>query len=83
MVPADAAIVSLIRRYALARGVSQSYSSFLLSGSGTTIKRIERGCSLTARRAAGIIQKASDLWPAGSDGWPTDIPRPPKTPEAA
>jgi len=68
-------IVALIRAWAVGRGVSVSTASRLLSGSGDTVDRMERGMSLTARRAAAIIQKASDHWPTDLE-WPPEIPRP-------
>lgn len=75
MVHADAVVVQVLRRYAAACGLSESYASRVLSGSGTTLARLARGGSLTARRAATIIQTASNLWPSGA-AWPDDIPRP-------
>ena len=75
MVHGDAVIADLIRLYAQARGISLSYSSFILTGSGSTLGRINNGTSLTSRRATKIIQKAADHWPEGLE-WPADIPRP-------
>ncbi len=83
MVDADRAIVGLIRAYAAARGLSASYASRLLTGSGDTVDRmVKRRMSLTARRAENIIQKASDHWPSGTP-WPSDIPRPAPSAESA
>ena len=75
MVHGDAVIAQIIRLFAEARGISLTYSSFLLTGSGTTLKRIDGGGSLTSRRAAKITQRASNHWPAGL-AWPAEIPRP-------
>ena len=75
MVHEDERIADLIRNYATALGLSESYASRILTGSGDTVQRISRGTSLTARRAARIIQAASDNWPADL-AWPPDIPRP-------
>ena len=47
MVQTDAAIVRLIRAFADAREISMSYASRLVTGSGDTVARIERGTSLT------------------------------------
>ena len=75
MVNGDQLLVTLIRAYATARGISVSYASKVLTGSGDTVDRIEGGMSITARRAENIIQTASDQWPP-SAAWPSDIPRP-------
>ena len=75
MVHSDRAIVDLIRRYAAAREIAVSYASRLITGSGDTVDRIERGTSLTARRAEKIRQKASDRWPDDLT-WPPEIERP-------
>ena len=78
MVHIDEKIVALIRSFAKARGLSESYASRLVTGSGDTIKRIEDGMSLTGRRATGISQCVSDNWPEDRP-WPADIPRPEPT----
>ena len=53
----------------------------LLSNSGSTLRRLARGTSLTVRRATSIVQRASDHWPEGSE-WPADIPRPDPSPDS-
>ena len=68
-------LVTLIRSYAAARGLSVSYASRLLTGSGDTVDRVSAGASITARRAETILRRASEGWPAGLD-WPAGIPRP-------
>ena len=76
MVHGDGVIVSLIRTYAAARGISVSYASKITTGSGDTVDRITtHGLSLTARRAEKITRKIYDHWPPGLP-WPADIPRP-------
>ena len=75
MVNADRKIAELIRNYAAARAISVSYASRLITGSGDTVSRIERGTSLTARRAERIRQRASDRWPDDLP-WPPEIERP-------
>ena len=78
MVHNDRLLVTLIRCYAAARGISVSYASRLLTGSGDTVDRIAGGMSITARRAERILHRASDRWPAGL-AWPADVPRPPRS----
>ena len=68
-------LVTLIRDFAAARGLSVSYASRLLTGSGDTVDRISAGASITARRAETILRRASEGWPDGFD-WPVGIPRP-------
>ena len=68
-------LIALIRSYAAARGLSVSYASRLLTGSGDTVDRIGAGASVTARRAETILRRASEGWPAGR-AWPAGIPRP-------
>ncbi len=75
MAHGDALIAGLIQHYARVRGISQTYSSFLLTDSGSTLGRINGGCSLTSRRVAKIIRRAVDIWPANAE-WPSDVPRP-------
>ena len=81
MVHGDGVVVSLIRSYAAARGISVSYASKIATGSGDTVDRItNRGMSLTARRTEKIINKISDRWPEAAP-WPSDIPRPLTSPD--
>ena len=75
MVHSDQLLITLIRSYAAARGISVSYASRLLTGSGDTVDRVTAGASITARRAETILRRASHQWPDGRT-WPTDIPRP-------
>lgn len=58
-----------------ARGLSVSYASRLLTGSGDTVERVSAGMSITGRRAETILRRASARWPAGLP-WPEGIPRP-------
>ena len=78
MVHSDEMLITLIRSYAAARGLSVSYASRLLTGSGDTVDRVAAGASVTARRAETILRRASERWPRGLD-WPAGMPRP--TPE--
>ena len=75
MVHNDQLLVTLIRAYAEARGLSVSYASRLLTGSGDTVDRVAAGASITARRAESIVRRASERWPAGL-AWPAGTPRP-------
>ena len=75
MVHSDRLLITLIRSYAAARGISVSYASRLLTGSGDTVDRVTAGASITARRAETILRRASQRWPDGRT-WPADIPRP-------
>ena len=75
MVHNDRLLVTLIRSYAAACGISVSYASRLLTGSGDTVDRVVGGMSITARRSETILSRASARWPAGL-AWPAGIPRP-------
>ena len=75
MVHNDRLLVTLIHAFADARGLSVSYASRLLTGSGDTVARVSAGASITARRAETILRRASQNWPAGR-AWPAGIPRP-------
>ena len=75
MVHSDRLLITLIRSYAGARGISVSYASRLLTGSGDTVDRVTAGASVTARRAETILRRAALHWPDGLD-WPAGIPRP-------
>lgn len=69
------AVLGLLRTYAEVKGLSGSYASRILTGSGQTLKRLEGGGSLTPARAARIVATASHHWPMGVD-WPAGISRP-------
>lgn len=75
MVHSDRLLVSLIHAFADARGLSVSYASRLLTGSGDTVDRVTAGASITARRAETILRRAAQTWPADR-AWPAGIPRP-------
>ncbi len=75
MVHSDRLLVTLIRDFAAARGLSVSYASRLLTGSGDTVERVNGGMSITGRRAETILRRASESWPAGL-AWPAGLPRP-------
>ena len=68
-------LITLIRSFAATRGLSVSYASRLLTGSGDTVDRVAAGASITARRAETILRRASERWPDGR-AWPDGIPRP-------
>lgn len=71
----DKMILEIIREFSAAKGISVTYAARILTGSGDTVARFDRGLSMTARRAERVMQKASDHWPEGAK-WPSDIPRP-------
>ena len=75
MVHSDRLLISLIHAFADARGLSVSYASRLLTGSGDTVDRVTAGASITARRAETILRRAAQSWPADR-AWPPGIPRP-------
>jgi len=75
MVHSDRLLVTLIHEFADARGLSVSYASRLLTGSGDTVDRVSAGASVTARRAETILRRASQKWPADR-AWPAGISRP-------
>ena len=75
MVHSDRLLISLIHAFADARGLSVSYASRLLTGSGDTVDRVTAGASITARRAETILRRAAQNWPADR-AWPAGIPRP-------
>ena len=72
-------ILTLTRLYAQHHGYTVATVSTYIAGSGDTFARLERGHTITLRRAAELIQKFSDHWPTDQE-WPADIPRPPVTP---
>lgn len=80
MMHTDALIADLIRRYAAAAGIAETYAARRITGSGDTLARLDRGMSLTTRRAERIVQWLSDHWPESAE-WPTDIPRPAPSPD--
>ena len=63
MMMTDDQIASLIRDLATARGWSESYAARRATGSGDTLDRIERGVSLTMRRANRVMVNIARLWP--------------------
>lgn len=81
MVHGDELLITLIRSFAAACGISVSYASRLLTGSGDTVDRVAAGASITARRAETILRRASERWP-DSHPWPAGIPRPAPEDEA-
>ena len=78
----DSGVARILRSYAAHRGLSESYASRLLAGSGITLSRLDAGGGLTVRRANAILQRASDRWPADLP-WPDDIPRPALSPDSS
>ena len=65
--------------YATATGRSLSTVGRLAAGHGAFFDRLERGCDITTRRVARVVQWFSDNWPPGHP-WPMGIPRPEPTP---
>ena len=72
-------ILAITHAYAHATGLSQRTVSTYAAGSGDFCDRLQRGCDVTTRRAARVVQWFSDHWPADL-AWPADIPRPAPTP---
>ena len=68
-------IVRLIEIVAEATRRSPHTIGRLASGSGDFYIRLVRGCDLTTRRAAAVVQYLSGHWPEDLD-WPPEIPRP-------
>ncbi|GAB1381355.1 hypothetical protein MASR1M49_42010 [Pararhodobacter aggregans] len=75
----------LIRQLAVHRNLATSTVSRLVTGSGDTLKRLERRDAtgtpvhrISTDRAARSMRALSELWPADLE-WPRDIPRPPKS----
>ena len=75
-------IVTLIEIAAAARGVSPGTVGREAGGSGDCYGRLRGGSDITSRRATRIVQRLSDHWPADAE-WPTNIPRPAPSPDAA
>lgn len=73
----EQSIAKLIRAFARARGLEETYAARLVTGSGDTLQRLDAGIGMTLRRANTIVQNISDRWPQGHP-WPADIPRPPR-----
>lgn len=72
----------LIRQIASHRNLATSTVSRLVTGSGDTLKRLERRDEsgapvhrISTDRASRAMRALSDLWPADLE-WPQDIPRP-------
>ncbi len=76
----EASIVRLIEALGSHRGWKPTYAARMASGSGDTLQRIAGGVGLTIRRANAIIARCDELWPEGAP-WPSDIPRPIRSPE--
>jgi hypothetical protein len=77
----------LIRLLAKATNRSPLTISRLSTGSGDTLKRLEKQTSdgrpahrITTERAQRSIQRLSDLWDDSREEWPSDIPRPRRLP---
>ena len=68
-------LTRLINLYARHSGLSPRTVSTYAAGSGDFCDRLERGHTVTVRRASRITQWLSDNWPESAD-WPADIPRP-------
>ncbi len=75
----------LIRALAAHRNLANSTVSRLVTGSGDTLKRLEKtrpdgtACHrISTQRVAASFERLSQIWPADLE-WPRDIPRPPKS----
>lgn len=69
------ALLTLARRYAARRAIALSTASTYITGSGDTFARLEKGRTITLRRAEVLLKTFSERWPQGLE-WPADIPRP-------
>ena len=61
--------------YAKHTGRALSTVSRHVTGSGETIARLRRGCTITTRRAERSFRFLSENWPELLE-WPVGIPRP-------
>lgn len=68
--------------YAGHLGLTLSTVSTYAANDGKFFDRLKGPASCTLRRASRVLQWFSDHWPADLE-WPADIPRPPKSKEAA
>ena len=68
-------IVHLGRIYATATGLRLTTVGRHIAQHGAFFARLDAGRDITTRRADRVVQRLSDLWPAGAV-WPSDIPRP-------
>ncbi|MFA7433676.1 MAG: hypothetical protein WCZ72_08170 [Gemmobacter sp.] len=75
-------LISLCDALASHTNVSHWRVAFRVRGDGQFFSRLRKGGGCTAKTAARTLQWFSDHWPTDLE-WPRDIPRPPKSEEAA
>ena len=74
-------LLMLARMFADQQELTLSTVSTYMAGSGAAFGRLERGHSITVRRADRILQAFSDHWPPDLS-WPSDIERPIPSPDS-
>lgn len=75
-------ILRLADTFAAHRGLKRSTVSTYVAADGKWLEGLNRGASCTFRKASRVLHWFSDNWPRDLE-WPRDIPRPPKSKEAA
>ncbi|TKA95416.1 hypothetical protein FAZ78_16915 [Cereibacter changlensis] len=75
-------LIRLCDAYAAHANISHWRVAFLARGDGQFFKRLREGKGCTVKTASATVQWFSNHWPADLE-WPADIPRPPKSKEAA
>lgn len=75
-------LIELSELYATHKGITHWRVSYLARKDGQFFKRLRDGKSCTLKTASKVIQWFSDNWDEELD-WPTHIPRPTSTKEAA
>lgn len=56
--------------------------SYRITGGGRFFQRLANGGDCNTRTADAVLRRLSEQWPEDLE-WPTDIPRPPRTEDAA
>lgn len=68
--------IALVKYFAKAKNRAIATAAKILAGEARLLDRLDKGGSITFKRAIRIRQNASNLWPFDHP-WPADIPRPP------
>ncbi|MFT4013006.1 MAG: hypothetical protein QM682_06310 [Paracoccus sp. (in: a-proteobacteria)] len=75
-------LAGMAKTYADHSGLKLSTVAAYAVNDGKFFDRIEKGGGCTLRTAKRLIDFLADRWPSDL-AWPRDIPRPPKSKEAA
>lgn len=75
-------LVNLAQAYAAHLGLALSTVATYAANDGKYFRRLDEGAGCTIAKATRIVAWFSENWPDDLE-WPADIPRPPKSTEAA